>query len=279
MSWAGFEIPRAGVVGWERGRGHLLTLVLHGGPGLADYTESLADEIHDGGDGRLRVVRYQQRGQQPSATDGQLTVAQLVEDAIAVLDHFGAERALITGHSWGAHLAMHIAVAHPERTAGLLLIDALGGVGDGGASTMSAVINGRLGPEVLAQIAALHESDLTLLEQGTATIQLLWPGYFSDPAKAPPAPPIEYDMAVGGAIMADATTLLAEGVLEKALPSITAPSLHQIGRHSPINPQANEDTAAAMPGALVDLLDTGHFTWIEQPGCVTAATRRLLQAI
>jgi pimeloyl-ACP methyl ester carboxylesterase len=31
-----------------------------------------------------------------------------------------------------------------------------------------------------------------------------------------------------------------------------------------------------MKGAIVDVLDTGHFTWIEQPGCVAAATRRLL---
>src|SRR5688572_24066846 len=137
-AWETFET--SGTVGWQTGAGSLLALVLHGGPGLTDYTAELCEEVLAAGDGRLRVARYQQRGAPPSSLDGPFTVAQLVADAIDVLDHLQAPTALLVGHSWGGHLAMHIAAAHPERTAGVLLLDSLGAVGDGGTGTMASVI-------------------------------------------------------------------------------------------------------------------------------------------
>jgi pimeloyl-ACP methyl ester carboxylesterase len=280
MTWTAFDVPTAGVAGHVRGDGDQLAVVLHGGPGLTDYTQGCADEVYDGGDGQLRVARYQQRGQAPSSTEGPLTVAQLVEDLVAVIDHFGADRAIVVGHSWGGHLAMHAAVAAPERVAGLLLIDSLGAVGDGGAGTMPAVIGSRISAAAIAEIGALPTSDVPEGERGKVQLGLMWPGYFADPASAPPMPAdIGYDVPVGGAIMSDAEAMLVSGELERKLAGVTVPSLHVIGRHSPIEPAANEKTAAVMPGAIVELLDTGHFPWIEQPGSITAATRRLLAAI
>jgi lipase len=46
-----------------------------------------------------------------------------VADLLAILDHAEVERAVLAGHSLGAYLAASLAVAHPERVAGLVLID------------------------------------------------------------------------------------------------------------------------------------------------------------
>ena len=46
-----------------------------------------------------------------------------VEDLIAVLDHCGAERVVLAGHSLGAYIVARLAAAHPERSAGVMLID------------------------------------------------------------------------------------------------------------------------------------------------------------
>lgn len=276
-AWQEFAV--GGTVGWHKDDGPVLALVLHGGPGLTEYTAELCDEILAGGDGQLRVARYQQRGAPPSSTGGAITVALLVADALEVLDHFAAPSALVVGHSWGAHLAMHLATAHPERVDGLLLLDSLGAVGDGGTGTMDDVIGRRIGAEAQAALAALAEQgDLTEAEVGTAQLRLLWPGYFKEPAHAPSMPPIATH-PVAGAVMADAMRLLEEGALERALPTLDVPSLHLIGAHSPIDPAANHRTAALMHGAIVKTCDTGHFPWLEEPGSVEAATRQLLLAM
>jgi pimeloyl-ACP methyl ester carboxylesterase len=38
-----------------------------------------------------------------------------VADVIRVLDDLGWEQPTVAGHSWGGHLAMHVAVSHPQR--------------------------------------------------------------------------------------------------------------------------------------------------------------------
>lgn len=275
--WREFET--GGTVGWLKGDGAMLAMVLHGGPGLTDYTGDLCEEVLAGGDGTLRVARYQQRGAPPSSTDGPFTIAQLVADAIGVRDHLDASEVLIVGHSWGGHLAMHVAAAQPERVAGLLLLDSLAAVGDGGTGTMSAIIDRRIGAAArAARDENAAQEGLTDGERGTRELSLIWPGYFKDPDAAPPMPPIATH-PIAGAVMGDAMRLLEEGALEAALPTISAPSLHLIGAHSPIEPAANERTAALMPNSIVEIHDIGHFAWIEAPGTVEAATRRLLAAI
>src|SRR6202041_2946395 len=107
--------------GWETGRG-APALILHGGPGLSDYTAPLAAELNDG----FRGLRYQHLGLAPSTVSGPFDIDQHVADAIAVLDATGADRAYVVGHSWGGHLAMHLAVRHPGRVAGLVIVDPLG---------------------------------------------------------------------------------------------------------------------------------------------------------
>ena len=71
-----------------------------------------------------------------------------------MLDHLGWDRAWLIGHSWGGHLAMHIAVAHPERVAGLILLETLGAVPDGGSSELVANMVARLTPEERAELNA-----------------------------------------------------------------------------------------------------------------------------
>jgi len=46
-----------------------------------------------------------------------------VRDVIAVLDHFGLDRAVIAGHSLGAYIAARLATLHPDRVENLVLVD------------------------------------------------------------------------------------------------------------------------------------------------------------
>jgi pimeloyl-ACP methyl ester carboxylesterase len=50
-------------------------------------------------------------------------IAVHVADLIAVLDHVGAERAILVGHSMGCNVAARFAADQPERTAAVVLLD------------------------------------------------------------------------------------------------------------------------------------------------------------
>src|SRR5262245_31944648 len=119
------EVPGGKIVGWQSGDGSP-ALVLHGGP-MTDYTATLTALLPP-----LRTVRYQQRGLPPSTLAQPYAIEAHVADALAVLDALDIERAWVIGHSWGGHLAMHLAAARPDRVLGLVAIDTLGAVPDGG---------------------------------------------------------------------------------------------------------------------------------------------------
>src|ERR671933_625755 len=59
------------------------------------------------------------------------------------LEALGRQRAYAIGHSWGGHLALHLALAVPTRIAGMPAVDPLGGVGDGGLERFGAELAAR----------------------------------------------------------------------------------------------------------------------------------------
>jgi pimeloyl-ACP methyl ester carboxylesterase len=72
-----------------------------------------------------QVICYDARGHgvsdaspEPSAYD----YADLVEDAVAVLDAAGAQKAVLVGQSMGSATAAAFALTHPERTAALVVV-------------------------------------------------------------------------------------------------------------------------------------------------------------
>jgi pimeloyl-ACP methyl ester carboxylesterase len=74
--------------------------------------------------GRL-VVAYDARGHgrsSPAPAPSAYGYELLAADLIAVLDDTGLDRAVLAGASMGAHTALSLALAAPERVAGLVLI-------------------------------------------------------------------------------------------------------------------------------------------------------------
>src|ERR1700722_13503553 len=177
-----FSTEGNAIVGSRTGSGPPV-LILHGGPGLSDYTEPLAAELFDS----YSVYRYQQRGLAPSSTQGAFTVDANISDLIAVLEAIGESRVWLVGHSWGGHLALHFAGAHPDRLFGLVVIDPLGVIGDGGASDMQARMAERMTPQ---SVERAHELEQDAMrgegKPGDAleAFSLIWPTYFADPKHA-----------------------------------------------------------------------------------------------
>ena len=72
-----------------------------------------------------RVIAYDARGHgrsSPAPTADAYGYQELVSDLKAVLDEFGVRRAVLAGASMGAHTLLALALRHPERVAGLVVI-------------------------------------------------------------------------------------------------------------------------------------------------------------
>ena len=51
------------------------------------------------------------------------TMEKLVGDAVAVVKHFGRDRAIIVGHDWGGMVAWNFAMGHPQMTERLIILN------------------------------------------------------------------------------------------------------------------------------------------------------------
>jgi pimeloyl-ACP methyl ester carboxylesterase len=275
VAWADFTTHDDGplIAGRRRGSGPPV-LLLHGGPGLDfEYLRGLADELAEEND----VAWYQQRGQAPSAEAPPYTVEADVEDARRVLDALGWEQAYVAGHSWGGHLALHVAEAMPERLLGVLVVDPLGSVGDGCWPAFDEELFRRT-PEHLRdrareldELSTVGEADDELALEG---FRLVWPAYFADPSTAPPVPDVRLSSARSAEMIPSIQAELP--ALEAGLPAIRVPVGFVHGSKSPMPLVASTDAAERIPGAWVDVVDgAGHFIWHERPGATRDALRRL----
>ena len=273
--WAEFTTHDDGplIAGRRAGSGpHVL--LLHGGPGLGfEYLGELADELAQEND----VAWYQQRGLEPSTAEGPYSVAADVEDARRVLDALGWQQAYVVGHSWGGHLALHVAVAMPDRLHGVLSVDPLGAVGDGRWPEFDEEMFRRTPEDVrerARQIDELSMAGTAGEELALEGMRLVWPAYFADPDRAPPMPDLRLAIERSGQMV---PSILAElPALEAGLPDIRVPVGFVQGSRSPMPLAASTDTAERIPGAWVEVVDgAGHFVWFEAPGAVRAAPGRL----
>ncbi len=113
------------------------TVVLHPslGRGLRDF-DDLVDAVVRSG---WRTVAIDPRG--VAASTGvldRLTLGDLADDVVGVMDALDIERAVLIGHAFGNRVVRQVASRHPERTRAVVLLGA-GGKVHGDAEARAAV--------------------------------------------------------------------------------------------------------------------------------------------
>lgn len=106
---------------WRAERPRGLVVLLHGmASNLTRWSEFLE---HTSLKNDWDILRLDLRGHGESLTRGKIGMKVWSEDLAAILDAEGCERAVLIGHSLGAHLALKFAARFPTRTHALVLID------------------------------------------------------------------------------------------------------------------------------------------------------------
>jgi pimeloyl-ACP methyl ester carboxylesterase len=242
---------------------------LHGGAAHAHWFDRVIPGLRD----RYQVIALDQRGHGQSqwALPPAYATQDFAEDLRALMGRLGWPRMTLVGHSMGGHNAMAFAAWHPERTAGLVIVDSRPYLPPDRVQPMRERGRrpARVHPSEDAAVAAFR-----LLPRETVAD----PGLLAHMARTGLAP------ANGGfrfrfdpACYADRKPVDCWPLL----PRVTAPTLVVRGEHSPVLPL---DMAARMletiPNAeLVEIPGAYHHLTLDAPEAFGAALERFLASM
>ncbi len=248
-------------------------LLLHGGLGLDHtYFRPYFDQLAD----VATVVYYDHRGNgrsaRPADYPSEMTLEALVADAVALLDELGFERATVLGHSYGGFIAQLLAIAHPDRLSGLVLVDTAPAFDYEPAPTGTDDQMAAFG-EVFSGPAA---DDATWRRLWTS----IWPMYFHT-YDAEEAARIDAGTHYAADAWNTSAGLLATFNTLDALGSMPVPSLVVAGRHdfiTPPDPGAARIADLIPTSELVVYEQSGHYPFVEEEAAFFADLRAFLAA-
>lgn len=253
---------------------HRLPLVMvHGGPGIADYLAPVAGLVED----LCLVHRYDQRGTGGSGWAGEHTIARHVQDLASLLDAWGHDRVVLLGHSFGTNLTSYFLLAQPGRVAGLIQL--AGPFLDPWREAYRAAQRARRSAE---QQARLDELDAAASRTDAEEIEYLTLSWFTDhadrarawdwaQAAARTRRPVNY--AMNAQLNAVKKTDPLESRVDE-LRALVPPGTVIIGGAGDTRPAAAlRRLGARLRCEVVIIPDAGHEPWLEAPGQFTAALR------
>jgi pimeloyl-ACP methyl ester carboxylesterase len=204
-----------------------------------------------------RFITFDNRGVGRSSPGAATTVDEMANDAVRLLDHLEIEDAVIFGVSMGGAIAQRLTLDHPGRVSALVL-----------AVTFARPIEFMRRQHALTR-AVIEAGAAEAVFEGSL-IRMFTPRFFEIGREA-------VDRLVAGVVSdgyaesAPSDVLLAHlDAIDKhdalsELGRITCPTLVVGGRFDVMVPGfASEEIAEAIPGAHLEMLDSGHGLMLEE---------------
>jgi proline iminopeptidase len=245
---------------------------LHGGPGMWDYLAPVAEMVDD----RVSTHRYDQRGCGRSTAVGEYSMERFTADLDELRAHFGYERWLVFGHSFGATLALSYAAAYPTRVGGLIYCSGTGSNWRQHRGLYHERARARLTDEQMARRDVLENRDRSWAEE-VEWRTLCWLPDFADTERA-------WDLATHDAEFPYPINFECHAALTRTtahrrgnVAQIAVPTLLIHGAADPRPLDGVEELAATIPGARLAVIPgAGHQPWYEQPDQVRQLLHELI---
>jgi pimeloyl-ACP methyl ester carboxylesterase len=251
------ELPGRRLFFERAGEGEPLLLVQGMSGTHLSWGEPFPQALRAGG---VQTIAYDHRGVGHSdrvESVEPFTIAELADDAAALLDALGVESAHVLGVSMGGMVAQELALRHPARLRTLTLGCTFTG---GGHAVMPDPATG------LALAAALRSGDRE------RALRALWelnvsPAFAAEPGAYETFAGLAATLPVSVRMIFMQLGAIAGHDTGSRLDAIAAPTLVVHGTGDRMIPVANAETLARLiPEARLALLDgVGHCFWWEQP--------------
>jgi pimeloyl-ACP methyl ester carboxylesterase len=268
-------------------------VLVHGFPELAYSWRHQIEPLAEAG---YRVLAPDLRGlggsDQPAAVEA-YAMTELTADVLALIDHAGAERAVVVGHDWGADIAWKTAWMHPDR------VSAVAGLSvpfvPRAPARPTSIMRANLGEDfyiVWFQDPGVAEAALERDVRRTIATTRVWNPAWADDDEDPPTPPFMSDGELAVYVEAYERSGFRGGLSlyrnidrnwEQTAPfddrRIDQPAFFLTGERDPVR---DFMPASAMEGWVTDLRESivvpgaGHWVNQEEPEQVNAALLRWL---
>ena len=238
----------------DGGTGGVPVVFVHSAAGSTAHWEAQLEHLRP--TRRALAIDLRGHGRSAPPRDGDYRIASMADDLRAALDHLGLPRVVLVGHSMGGVVCVALAGAHPERVAGLFLLDP--------ASDGRQIPQAMVGPMMASLRADAH-----------AATEAYWASML-----APSLPAVRARLIRDLRATPPATII---GPLEDLLTfDPVTPLSRYPGPKMAVITAANETPAALhaqVPGFRVHEMPTGHWVQLDDPQGVNRLLDEFLNSL
>ncbi len=237
----------------------------HGAPGMSSHAEpskalaKLASEH--------KIITFDARGSGRSEAKGPYTHEQWAADVDAIREHFGIEKFIMQGGSYGGFVTLEYALRHPDRLTHVILRDTAASGAFNEKAKQNALSRAEEFPEITEELLAKlfdgkYESDRDFSDTHLIIAPLYDVDFDPEAAKAANAAMTFRHDTHNFAFSHN----LPKYDLRNRLGEMTTPVLITVGRHDWITPvAASEEMHRLLPNSeLVIFENSGHSPQVEE---------------
>jgi len=234
------------------------------------------------------VYRYDQRACARSLGNTSYTLSEAVADLERLREHWGVERWVVGGHSWGATLGLAYTLLYPQRVRALLYISGTG-IDPTWHATFHANDATLHDAAEQQQLAALKQQIAVAEGEELATLnrhycELSWSANVADRSRGREIArqlfvgDLQPNYVVNERLSKDGDNFIEADNIPPRLAAVDTPTLVVHGEADPRAAKYAQQVAELIPSTrFVVLPNVSHLPWLEQPTLTRQLLRGFLQ--